>query len=273
MKEGGIAIQERSLNEFLYTVIMTLTKEQKDSLPKRIRLKINTVQRAKKFIEKSSTDQKRELLMHLEISSFFVVLPMGITAAKQFVEVIKMFTHEDVAVGVREAAKAGVFVIEDSEFEFGLRRMAQTMTKPPYVQHLELKRAGNAIVKWSTKLNLPESELDATEEDVNAVIKFLIGIGFYWPRLEELMKLDKEQMLVLLFFFMHRNKYIERSKVDLYFSTVIPKSRRSWITTVLTKKLYLQSYDDGKTTKFTISKLGIRAVSDFRDKLLSTINF
>lgn len=272
MNKATIARLDRTINEFLYTVIITLTKEQKDSLPRRIRSKINTIQRVKKFLAMASTDQKRELLSFLDYSTFFVLMPSGVPASKEVKELTKRYAAGDIANGLRDAAKSGILVTDDTDFEYGLRRMAQSMTSVPYIQHLQLIRAARATNNWPKKIQL-EDEDEATAEDVNVATRFMMAVGFGWELVSVLSPLDRNEMLILMYFFMHIHKYIGREQIDIYFVGKVTKNKTTYALKALIEKMYIRKYMGDNKGLMTITKLGVRVVADYRDKIVNATVF
>lgn len=261
--------QEKSLQEFLYTVLMELSLEQRKSLPERIRKHINTAKRAQKFIERSSTDQKRELFTYLNLSSFFVVTPIGILGNRDFLDVIEQFRYNSITEGIRAAVKSNIFVSGDRDFAFTLGGLSQIMASAPYVQHLELKRAANVVRHWPKKIkHEDDNELDSID-----IVKLVLWSGMNWERTKGVAGLTSNYMKVLCFLYIHKSKYVERERISRFFAGEISNIKLLAIYRNLVDGLYAQQHPDVSIKRLTITKFGIKAVNQLRDKILKSLEF
>lgn len=262
--------QERSLNEFVYTVVMNMSNQQRQGLPDHLRIHTSTQKRFHKFIEKSNTDQKRELLNHANLSSFLVIAPMGITGNKDCEEVITKFKNNDIQDGLRQAVKSNFFVSSDADLAFALGRLSQTMNGVPYIQNLELKRAAEAVRRWSKKLPVSD-EVD--DESIDLIHRILLWSGINWEQSASVVGLEADHLKMLFYLYTLRNRFTSKEKMDGFFAGIIPLQRMKGIYVILRNEMLIQHQYDNKNVGYVITKKGIRICNQFRDRVLKSINF
>lgn len=264
--KGSLA-KEQNLKEFTYTAIMSMTAEQKKALPDHVRLRINTTKKAKKFVAKSSTDQKRELFSYLNLSSFFIVGPAGIRGNTAFIELIEKFKNDDIVGGIRQAANSGIFVTADKEFVFALGQMSHATAGVPYIQELELKRAATLFKTWEKSI---DEDDDSGAMDI---ANFLLSAGLSWQKAKLSTDLTDQHFMVLLYLYVRRLSYVQRKQINEYFNGIIPYKRMPSVYRTLLVGKYIQPHIDYRKESYTITQLGIRTVCQFRNSVLKSSNF
>lgn len=264
-------VQEKGLNEVLYTAIMGMTQDQKNYLPDRLKRHIKTSKRAQNFVAKSSLDLKREFLQYLEYSCYVVICPAGATGARKFKQIFEEFANGNIQNGLIEAAKNGVFVTGDKEFSFLLGRLAQGMTTSAYAQNLELMRAGSLLKKWPKRLTQNEDDDYPTTADLLA--KIILWSSINMERSELAVGLSSDQLKVLIFMYINRQGYIKKETIVTYFSSLISGLKMTSTMKFLAENQLIQKHVDWRKKEYTITKLGIQTVHQFRDRVLKSFNF
>lgn len=263
-------VQARSLNEFVYTVVMTMSKEQKESLPSHLRRYTSTQKRFQNFLQKSNIDQKWELLTHANISTFLVAAPMGINGNRDADEVIKKYKIGNIQEGLRQAVKIGLFVSADTDLTHALGRMSNTMNGIPYIQNLELKRAAELTRKWAKRT--PKSD-DVDDDDMEQIILMLLWSGINWEQSVSAVGLEADHLKMILYMYARRNRFLTKDSIDSFFSGIIPASRMKGIYVALRQMMLVQNHFADNKTGYKITPKGIRVCNQFRDRILKSINF
>lgn len=264
------AVQERNLNNFVYTVVMNMSKDQKDSLPNHLRRYISTQKRFQSFLEKCSLDQKRELLSYSDLQSFFMICPMGAAGYRETEEVIKYYELGDVQEGLRRAIKANIFVTSKENLAFALGRMSNTMNGIPYIQNLELKRVAEATRKWVKKLAKSD---DVEDDSVDTVMRILLWSGINWEQSLSAVGLESDHLKIMHYLYTRRNNFVTKQSIDNFFAGIIPASRIGGIYTILRKAMLIQNQFEDEKVGYKITAKGIRVCNQFRDRILKSINF
>jgi len=264
-------VQEKGLNEATYTAIMAMSQDEKNSLPDRLRNHIKTAKKAQNFVIKSSTDQKRELFEYLDYCFYSVIAPAGATGIRRFNQVFEEYRNGNVLNGLFEAAKTGIFVTGDKEFSFLLGKMSQSMTTAPYAQNLELIRAGNILKKWPTTLN--HDDLDEYDFAADLMAKIILWAAINFEQSESAIGVLPEMNKMLFFMYINRNKYIKKETMVAYFNGLIGGQKALAAIKFLVDKKFIQKHVDWRQKEYTITKLGIRTVHQFRDRVLKSFNF
>jgi len=263
-------IQETGLNEVLYTAIMEMSLDQKKGIPDKFKKHLNTAKRAQNFIQKSSTDQKREVLQYLEYCSFMVISPAGSTGIRRFEKVFKEYKSGNVLEGLKQAARTGVLVIADREFSYLLGKMSQSMISGTYAKNHELIRVGNVINKWPKKIKHEDEDYDYLS---NAMAKTILWSGICLEQSESSIGLSSDIIKMLSFLYIKKDTYVNREEISNYFVGLIVEKRIISNIKYLSDNFYIQKHFDWRKKEYTITKLGIRTVHQFRDRVLKSFNF
>lgn len=263
-------VDERGLNEATYTAIMVMGQDEKNSLPDRIKKHVNTAKKAQNFVNKSSLELKRELFEYLRYSIYFILAPVGIEGERKFLKAFEEYKNGDIQSGLREAAKSGIYVCSDREFSFLLGQMSQSMTTAPYAKNHELVRAGNVLKKWPVKLANNDDEYDT---DAEAMVKIILWSEINFDETESAVGLSPESLRVLFFMYLGRRRYLSRESIGNFFTNQMGSPKMGAIIKFLSDKFFIQKHVDWRKKEYTITKLGIRTVHQFRDRVLKSFNF
>jgi hypothetical protein len=262
-------VQETALNELIYTLAYNLTNEQKINIPTYFLNKIKTAKRARKFASNSSTDQKREFLSYLPISSFFVIANIDRLTATNLKEILQKFKKEQPLGMLKEMIKQGFFVSSDKELIFLLGNAAQTITSPTYAMNMELERIGLHLRRWPTRI-VSDIEKNTKENIKNkmAVVKSFRAARRYYNEADTHIGLTSNQTDILSFFYERQERYVDIKEVISEYVGQISNYKLIAAIKKLKDSLLLQKHIDWTKREFTITALGIRSVDRFTDKIL-----
>lgn len=267
----GAELQERGLKDVVFTAMMGVSDSQKQKLPDRLKKHFKTANVARRFVTKSTFEDKRELLQYLELKTFLVVCPEGIGGVNKFLDVYGKFKERNVSDGLYHAAKNMVYVTDDKQFAYVLGNMAQSITSIPYEQHLELQRVGSIFKKWSRKL--PHSEDENFDYYSQVIAKTILWSGMQFEKTEAAIGLSSHLLKVLYFFYSNRTKYAPVEDIIYYFNGFVSKTKVASAIKELLRLSMIQKTFDWRKKEYTITKVGIRTVHQFRDRVLKSFNF
>jgi hypothetical protein len=264
---------EAGINELVYSLILCMSEDERRGLPEYLRKKINTEKKAASFAYKSSTDQKRDFLSHLGVGFFWTFAAVNKLTTPEYLAVLKEFKKDSLNSSIKEMINKGVYITSDKNHVWLLSRMSQSTQTGTYAKNLELHTIGKYVRKWSIKLKSKEqSETDEMIESVGVVNKLILStINQY--RYTENLNITKEELKMLLYLDANKFSYISHSKLASVFLGSISGKKLSISEKDLLKKMMIQKHVDWRKNEFTITKLGIRTIHQFRDRVLQSFNF
>lgn len=267
-------VQEKGLNELIYTLAYCLTDDQKSVLPYAYLDQIRTAKKARRFANKSSTDQKREFLSYLGLSSFFVIANLENQTASNLKEVLTEYKKGSQVGALKKLAEDGVFVSSDKEFVYLLGMLSQSITTPTYSMNLELMRVGYHLRRWPKKM---KSELDEESEDLkisaDVIAKLILFSEINFDFTEIISGVLKNEMKLLYFMYFKKGQYLSLEEMKNYFLGNMPGTKIAVSLRRLIDSQMMRKNTDWEHKEYTITKLGIRTVHEFRDRVLKSFNF
>lgn len=263
-------VTDRPVAEFMYSVICATPLKKKQAMPVRLYKQINTERKAKKFCEKSSTDQKRELLSYLDVGFFWTFVGLKEFTSKDYIPIMKEFKKGNTVGAISKMCERGVCITTDLEFSFLMSQMAQGGASKTYIRDMEKYRAGSMVRSWKAKFN-PSIESQDIEKSAFAVSKIIEKTLSYSRRIESIVNLKEYEYRVLNLLYVKKNEYIDFSYIWDYFTGEVPRRKFSSSIVKLTKEMLIQKHPEAR--KYTITKSGIRAVNIFLDKIVQSLNF
>lgn len=267
-------IGEAGINELVYSLIITMPEDKRRELPEHLRKKINTEKRAGNFAFRSSTDQKRELLSHLGVEFFWTFVAINKTTTQEYFTLLKEFKKENQVTAIKDMVEAGVYVTSDKNHVWLLGRMAQSTQTGTYSKNLELATIGKHIRKWPVKLK-SEAQFETEDliESASVINKLISGTINQYRYAESSLDISQEELRILLCLDAYRSGYVSHAKLSNTFLGSISGKKLSTAEKDLMKKLMIQKHVDWRKKEYTITKLGIRTVHQFRDRVLKSFNF
>lgn len=261
---------DKPISEFLYTVIYATPVKKRQGLPEHLYRKINTEKRAKAFCERSTTDQKRELLSHLDIGFFWTFVAVKEFTSKDYIPILKDLKKGNNVGSIEKMCEKGVCVTNDLEYAFFLSQMAHNTTSKQYVREMERIRAGSLVRSWKSRFSVSDEDKEL-EKSALAVSKIIEKTLSYSHKLEGIVRIKEYEYRILNLLYSKRGEYIDLSFIWDYFAGEIPQRKLTISMNKLSKELYIQKHHSSR--KFTISKSGIRAVNLLLDKIVQSLNF
>lgn len=251
---------EIPIAQFLYTCIYNMTTREKSNIPSHLYQQINTEKKAKRFCEKSSTDQKREFFSYLDIGFFWTFVNAPNITAKQYLSIMKDIKKEHPVGALKEMCDRGMCITSDDEYIFLMGQMSRMVTSNVYVKNQELLRIGSGIKKWSKKLK-PDDE-DSSDEIFSALR--IIDAAYEKERhIPELLGISVFEYRILSFLYVSKDKYVPFKKIWDRFAGDIPQRKITSGQIKLAKALLIQRHYDWQKKEYIITRAGIRLVNEY----------
>lgn len=267
-------IGESGINELVYSLILAMPEDKRRELPEYLRRKINTEKRAGNFAFRSSTDQKRDLLSHLGVEFFWVFVDVNKTTTQEYLTLLKEFKKDNPITGLKTMVEKGVYVTSDKNHVWLLGRMAQSVQTGIYSKNLELVTIGKHIRKWPKKLpSEDQDEVDDMVASVATINKLISGAINEYRYAESALNITQEELRILLYLDAYKSQYVARSRLSNIFLGSISAKKLGVCEKDLLEKRMIQKPIDWRKKEYTITKIGIRTVHQFRDRVLKSFNF
>jgi hypothetical protein len=266
MSKSSSGINDKAISEYVYTVIFNMTLKEKSSLPGYLSRQINTEKRAKRFAQKSSTDQKRELLSYLGIGFFWTFVNLKAVTDKQYFSVLKKFKEDYPVASLKEMSEWGMCVTNDLDYAFLLGQMSQVVTSGAYVRNMELMRVGGVLKRWGKKL-ISTKEAEDIEEDAIRISRFTDNVLSNSKHIESITGVTEYDFRILNYLYQQRNRYHPIEDVWQKFVGDIPQRKLSFSIGKLAKELMVQKHFDYRKKEIAITKLGLQVIHKFNNSV------
>lgn len=259
------------LNEYLYTIIYSLTDEQRKTLSKATLRLLSTSTKTKNFVTNSTEEEKKRLLTELGYEWSLIIMPRGVKSVVELKRMMEQVNKGRSALGSEYLVKQKMFITSDKQLMYMLGIAAQTISHDNYFLNLDLLKVGNTLKKWKKRVG-EEKQDDSLEaiQDADTLDKVIINAMDLYDCSMGLIGITPNELRVLQYFCTRRHAYIEKDEITQRFKGRITASA---ITTAV-KKLFFGSYirkgGNNRPPKYTITASGIDVVSKFRNRVLST---
>lgn len=252
------------LNDLIFTLLYNATSEQKRGLPQKYLKQIASQAKLRNFCTTSSREEKEHILSHFGFRFFYTVMHKDITGLEKFYEEIKRGGPHD---GIRNA----IYIHGNEQFAYYLNLYAKSIHHPNYFLNYEIIRAGYHIKNWG-KNNINRENMEVREiiEGDNALMRTLLSTSVMMQMFPATTGLTMPHIHILMYLYIKRHLYVTRDALVAYFKGFGPYSKRGYIIHCI-RELWTEKYVDRGTDEksFTITALGIKKITEFRDSVLS----
>ncbi len=260
------------LNEFVYTCLYTVSKDQRANLSKATLKILSSSIRAKNFAVHGSLDEKIKVLTDLGMEWGFIISPKGVKSVNELKQTMIKIEQGRAAAGIEHLAKNKIFITTDKQTAFFIGLSAQSMAHSNYFMNLDLLKAGHAM-KWWSRSAVNEKTDEILEATIYAdlldklVCKSIENFNYT----QGLLGITQPELLVLNFLGLNRSLYIDKERMIFNFKGFV---KTATITAALKKLLsgnYIRRHVNPKIQKYTITASGLEVVARFRNRVLSTM--
>lgn len=266
-------VPEIELSELIYTLVMELSREQKREIPLIFLKKLNTAKKAAKFATESTLEQKREFLSYLGFYSFFTLIDGKDITPLNFREVFKDIKREKPKSMVEEMVKKGFYISSDLDFAHALTLLSAAKNSASYKMHMQLRRIGYQLKKWpKTLVNKNATEVVELYESDELVDSLIAGTLDIIDMVEAAANVEKEEFKVLLYLKQNIGTYKSYQDICDHFRSKLMKRAIAGAMRKMKERQLIQKHPDWQKREYTITKLGVRAVQDFKGRLYQSVN-
>lgn len=262
------------LNEMVYSILRSASKEELFSLRGRFLLASKSEKTAKRFVATSRLEEKIALLTEFGIRFFLIFADEERVTSDDIQTIVKKYKEDKYASALQDISELRMHVTSDKEYAHMLGLMANTTNHPSYLLNLELNRAAYIAKKWgaSTK-NIHDKTQKETSESSTYLAKLILEGHLSMKKVGKLYSMTQEDLSLLVFF--HINRHIHISRDDLVVRLAGSYSHHQVFksSTALENSHFIEPHAYADPKKFTITSLGIKVVNSFMDKVFKNIEF
>lgn len=268
-----LLVRNPALNEFIYSILYSLTNEQKKKLSKPFLFVAKSERRAKNFSEFSTMDEKVRLLSELGYDNAIVFFQDKIGSMNSLKVILEKYWENKSASAAKDIVDIGVFVSSDKQVKYLLSLMADTISHKSYFLNLEYNRVGYHIKGWKPKRDTPDSrQLNETIESLDLVAKTILNSCNSLSFVDSISGVNQYQMKILLYLFEYRHTFIPKQKIWDFFAGDFTKGK----CTSALKGLYGNDFvkkPHNLKLEYSLTALGIDAVTTFINRILKQNNY
>jgi hypothetical protein len=254
-------------NEFVYTAIFKSSYDEKRLVSKRFHKKIMTERGAKSFAEKSSKEEKEELLAQLGYDYFYVMTKRGKTLRhiKQYLPIlISKKTAGEVV------AEEGFYITSDKQIIRTLGLLARLTHSSSYYLDMEMVRQGYHIHKWNKRFGgSQELHYREVDETASLLCKNMMNAILNAEKSKELFGTTKNAVFILLYLYTAKGLEISEEKMKREIVGSISKVQYA--------NAFREVLDGGLIDRIqgtlSITSSGIKIVNDFFHSVVHANNY
>lgn len=273
MPKKKLAIVNRFLNEYIYSVLYSVTNEQKKKLsPATLRI-LSTPARAKNFAIHGTELQKKVVLTELGKNWATIIMDDKVHSVHQLKQMLVKVNEGQTAAGIQHVVKEGIFITTDKQTSFIMGLAAQTISHSNYLMNLDLLKTGHALKKWRKHIaDGRDADVLEGEEYIEIIDKLILNAITTCYYSEGFLGISEKELLFLEYMCINRHLYIDKERLMINFKGAI----KSGSATAALKRLFaanhIKKHINANPIKYTITASGIEVVTRFRNRILNTIN-
>lgn len=257
------------LNEFLYNVLYSATEEQRKAIPRRYIKKVKTHTAAKMFCNKSSLEEKLDLLTCLRVRWTLVCFDKKKNqqeTVNQIFEPLKTASRPDF---VNIAVQNGLYLMSDRQFAFYQELMSDQTNHTIFSQNLLLSKAGYHLHKWKKKIKAGETEVAKEHEKVAPyLIETVLNTAVNLEYIDGLLQMTPNDFKVLCYLYIRHHVYVKYEELMQRFSGHLSNSKITSCVRRLGIAQMLQRPPNPNVKEYQITAIGIKAISSFWRQIL-----
>lgn len=261
------------LSDYVYDLLWNISAENKKKLSRRFWKIFNSSVRARNFADFSTLEEKMQLFDELDINFALIISKEKIENAVGLKKVMQMYQEDLIAGAVKEVSKLKTFVVSARETSFLLSVMSQTIHHQSYFLNQQLNKTAYHISKWDKSEISPEGEqLREALNSVSILDKTLLNCAINLDEVQTTLGLYPLDMKILLYLNQFRHRYTTKEEISYDFVGYNQRKVSTSLKRLLVSN-YLTKHSDLMNIKYTLSQVGIKAVSNFRNIILKANNF
>lgn len=261
MANRSYRIQDPTFNEFLFHVIMSATTKQKSRLPYDLIRWTYAPGEAKNFCEKAPLEQRLEMLARLGIQWKVWLAPPDGMKKSTLTETLEQYKDEQRLQSINGMISEKQFVFGDRDVMTVLSMMAQNCHSETYRINREYSKLAATIVDASTKGPSEAHVFKKVLEDYRLLLKFVLNILQSQDFVDGLSAFERDEIMVLVFLFGHRNAYIDIKTISKQFNAHFTAGKIRSTIGGLIRAGHVDKFP-GKS-RYTITSAGVQTIANF----------
>lgn len=269
MAQRRIVINDPVINEMAFDYLFSVSTGKRAKLNGKEIRAIRTATRARKFIERSTIDEKLFLLAKLGAGFTLFIHngnPMCGKEIKQLMEKYKEMTKTEI---VGDMAAHKIVVLSDRTLINFLNILSDTSHSETYLLNIDFNRVGNIVNNWKDIYKPNADNTLETLEFAKIINKFTFNVNMSMKSIKGVFEIADLDINILMYFYDLRTQYVTRDTIDRVFAGLYKKT----IITAAMKRLFEKVLIERNPTKnhneYQITALGNTVVMDFHKKNLS----
>lgn len=274
MKKDTVKLVDPVFSDYVYSILYNLSFEDKIKLPRRYDKLLRSETAAKNFCNKSSYDEKLQLLTYLGYKHCTLVVNNDGPDINGFREIFEKFKNRHI-YSLRQITDNGVYVTSNKQLVELLCLMAQTIHHKVFKQQLEYTRTGYHIQGWSKRLNngADLAKIDLEQRQSAFIVKTFSSLDLTFKRCHSIFKMREEEMRVLLYLFPYSNTYTDISIIKSYFTGVIADRGIASSIKHLVHSGHIQIHPSSNKYEYTITDKGVMLTHKFMEAVYNSNTF
>ena len=274
MKHEKFIINLPVLRDYVYSILYNASSEEKKNLPPRYIRYMRSERLAKQFTKRSNLDEKLSLLSYFGINWFLVMVDEEVTGIKQLKQIMAQFKEDKKISSLKDIVNMKLFVTSSKEFSCLLGLMAQTIHHQAYKLNLEYTRTGYHVRRWSRRFEEGSGvSPDQTLEDSMLLAKTLLSTSLILETCDVVHRLTQSEIRILLYLYTMKHTYVDVAQIQDYFNGYETKVSLTRSLRSLVDTQHLQPSAIAKSKQYTITGIGIRAVTAFQESVIQANSF
>ena len=257
-------------NQFIYDVVYNSPQESRRKLDPKYLRACRTAVSLRAYLQKSSTDEKDEMLLQLGVQWCKVFFDTGYPQKKFLRDIFEPYRHGYGSTSLMtNIIQSRIFVTSDKDFAQQLGSIAQLQNHPSYTHALLLNKAGFHLEKW--KKNLNESTTKQAEESLKnsaQLVSVILSTIQTFEYVEGLLGILKNDIKILLYLYGRKSRPTKFENILSRFAGDMSKSK---LTSGLRRMMQEQKVSRGANMKdpdYSITGVGIMSVNTFFQTIL-----
>lgn len=261
------------LSDYVYDLLWNITAENKKRLSRKHWKIFHSSVRARNFADFSTLEEKMQLFDELDINFALIISKEKIENAVGLKRVMQMYQEDLQAGAVREVSKLKTFVVVSRETSFLLSLMSQTIHHQSYFLNQQLNKTAYHIDKWKKDEISPEGEeIRKALNSVEILDKTLLNCAINLELVQTTLGIYPLDLKILLYLNQFRHRYVTQEEISEDFVGYNTRKVKTSLKRLLVNN-YIMKHIDLMNLRYTLSQVGIKTVSNFRNLILKANNF
>lgn len=263
IKSREYLVSDPNMNEYVFHCIVSAPPRLINKLPEDLFHHTKSIVKIRTFAQKASLEKKLEMLSHLGGAFSLMLHPPNYLTKIRMDKALLEYNAGKRLDTVNEMIKDKVFVITDKDVMAVHAIMSQNCHSETYMLNRDYALIAEDLV--NTRYNNRDSEVKSLMEDYKLTVKMILTTLLNQEHNMGQIGYKPREILVLLYLFINKSKYVDEQEIIKYFTTYIGKVSVRSALGLLQNSLHVQRMP-GKWW-FSITGLGVQLVSSYVNRI------